>query len=44
MDIFKASCLWLAIMLGTRVLQVSGAAMDIVIGNEILSPDGFSRR
>ena len=31
-------------VLGTLVLQVSGAAMDIVIGNEILSPDGFRRR
>ena len=44
MDVFKTSCLWLPIVLGTLVLQVSGVAMVIVIGNKILSPDGFSRR
>ena len=36
--------LWLSISLGTLVLRVSGVEMDIVIGNEILSPDGFCRR
>jgi hypothetical protein len=44
MDIFKTSCLWLAISLGALVLQAGGVAMDIVIGNKILNPDGFRRR